>query len=410
MGNIFRSNWLEIDLGAYGHNVRVMKRFIGDVKLCAVVKADAYGHGATETAKAALENGADLLAVALVEEGIRLRENGITAPILLLSEPGKEGIAEAVRNALTLTIYTPDGAATAADAYKSYKNQPQGASGDVAEKDFYGDFLPIHIKLDTGMHRVGVSEIDLPNLLDTVFSSRVLKIVGFWSHLAVADDSSNPFTDLQLHRFNNSYQELIEPLCRKNTSHMGEGEKVVLHIANSAGTIYHKSARLDMVRLGIVLYGYPPMDTAASLLQEKPEPLSQIIPVLSWKAKVHLTREVPKGEAVSYGLLNPLERNSTIAVIPAGYHDGIPRSLFRAKGNVLINGVRRRIVGQVTMDQIMVDCGADSDVRAGDEVVILGSQGDENITAEEWADKLNTISYEVLCGIGPRVPRIYINK
>jgi len=409
MENIFRSNWLEIDLGAYGHNVRVMKRFIGDnVKLCAVVKADAYGHGATEIAGAALQNGADVLAVALVEEGIHLRRNGIEAPILLLSEPEEDGIREAVRNALTLTIYTPDGALKTAKAYKAYKSQVSSAK--IAGSDLYGDLLPIQIMMDTGMHRVGVSEIDLPSLLDTVFSSRVLKITGFWSHLAVADDSSNPFTNLQLNKFNNSYQQLLEPLCRKNGSNIGENEKIILHIANSAGTIYHKSARLDMVRLGIALYGYPPMDMAGQSLEDKPEPLSQIIPVLSWKAKVHLTREVPKGEAVSYGLLHPLEANSIIAVIPAGYHDGIPRSLFRAGGQVLINGVRRRIIGQVTMDQIMVDCGEDSEVRPGDEVVILGSQGGENITAEEWAAKLNTISYEVLCGIGPRVPRTYVNK
>ncbi len=369
-----------------------MKSLIGKARLCAVVKADAYGHGAAEISAAALKNGADMLAVALVEEGIALRESGISSPILLLSEPGSEGIKEAVNNNLILTLYTPGGVKAAAEAYRARRDSRQPPP--------VGSLLGVHVKMDTGMHRVGVSEADLPDLLDAVISSGALKPVGFWSHLAVADECKDPFTALQLERLKRAYDKTLLGRVRQK-------ETILLHIANSAGAIYHKETRLDMVRSGIALYGYLPSRSCEPESRSDAEALSLIKPVLSWKTKVHFTRTVKKGEAISYGLLKPLAEDSLVAVIPAGYHDGIPRALFGAGCDVLIGGKRRRIAGQVTMDQIMVDCGSEGDVLPGDEAVILGRQGKEEITAQDWADKLGTISYEIICGIGPRVPRLY---
>ncbi|MCL5047487.1 MAG: alanine racemase [Firmicutes bacterium] len=409
MGNILRNNWIEVDLDAYARNVKAMKRFIGNVKLCSVVKADAYGHGAVEISKTAVKNGADMLAVALVEEGIQLRESGIKAPILLLSEPARDAISEAIAHGLTLTLYTPQGASQAAAAYLAYRDKYQKSSSSATD-NLYNDQgkLSVHIKADTGMHRVGVSKSDLPDLLNTVFDSGVLEVKGFWSHLAAADDVDNPFTALQLERFRSGHSVLADLMSCRNGSFGEQANKVTLHIANSAGTIYHPEALFDMVRLGIVLYGYPPGDKRKTVPQEVSQLFADLTPVLSWKTKVHFVREVAKGEGVSYGPRTPLESDSAIAVIPAGYHDGIRRGLFKAGGDILIKGKRRKIVGQVTMDQVMVTCGEDFSVKPGDEAVILGRQGEENITAEELADKLDTISYEILCGIGPRVPRIYI--
>ncbi len=397
MNNIFRNNWLEVDLDVYAQNVRALKSLIGNSRLCAVVKADAYGHGAVEISAVALKNGADMLAVALVEEGIVLRENGIMAPILLLSEPEREGIREAVNHNLILTLYTGNGVKATAEAYRAFADtkKPCGTV-DTA--------LGVHVKIDTGMHRVGVSERGLPDLLDVISSSGVLKLVGFWSHLAVADDLDNPFTELQLKRFYEAYERIV----LRHEIKAKPGEKVLLHIANSAGAIYHKDTRLDMVRSGIALYGYLPSPSCQPESKSEQDILSLIKPVLSWKTKVHLTRVVKKGDALSYGLLRPLEEDSLVAVIPAGYHDGISRALFRVGCDVLIGGKRRPIAGQVTMDQIIVDCGRDGDVMPGDEAVILGKQGNEEITAQEWAEKLDTISYEIVCGIGPRVPRLYL--
>lgn len=376
----YRPNWLDIDLDALTSNAALLAGIASPAALCAVVKADGYGHGAADAARAALAGGASGLAVALVEEGVALREAGVEAPVLLLSEPSSEGLAEAVRRGLTPTLYTPGGVEVVARLAAAQ-----------------GRRIGVQVKLDTGMHRVGASPEQLGEVLERVSAAGGILVEALWSHLAVADDPDDPFTAVQLERLLDAYRRFFPgPAARRPA----------LHLANSAGALAHPATRLDMVRCGISLYGYDP-SRAAGAARAVPERLA---PVLSWKARVHLVRSLQAGEAMSYGLLRPLAGDSDVAVVPAGYHDGVPRRLFHAGGEVLIGGRRRPIAGQVTMDQVLVDCGPGSGVRPGDEVVLLGSQGDETVTADEWAERLGTISYEVLCGIGPRVPRRAVSR
>lgn len=365
----FRPAWVEVDLDAVAANVSILARLVAPAQVCAVVKADAYGHGAPAVARAALAGGASGLAVALVEEGVALREAGISAPILLLSEPTPEGIAEAVRRDLVLTCYRPEAVATAAAAARA---------GGVR--------ATVEVKVDTGMHRVGAEPEAAIACARAVAAEPSLALGGLWTHFAVADDPADPFTARQL--------ELLLS-CRARLAAAGVAPRRV-HAANSAGAIAHPAARLDLVRCGISCYGYSPVPALGP---------PGLVPALSLRARVHLVRSLEEGEATSYGRLYRLERRSEIAVVPLGYHDGVPRALFPAGGEVLIRGRRRPIAGAVTMDQLIVDCGPDGDVQPGDEAVLIGRQGDAVIDAGDWGRWLSTIPYEVLCGIGPRVPR-----
>ncbi len=372
---IRRPAWAEIDLGALRHNARVLKAAIGDAALCAVVKADGYGHGALSAARAFLEGGADWLAVAIVDEGLELRAAGIDAPILLLSEPPADSMDAALEAALTPTLSTVSGVQAAALAATRHH-----------------DVLGVHIKVDTGMHRMGVELDELDELLDALEAAPVLELEGLWTHLAVADEDAieaEEFTALQIERFEAALAQVrsrgLEPaLC---------------HVANSAGTLRLPSARRQMVRCGIALYGELP----TSAVRSAGEALD-LQPAMTIKAQVTAVRSLEAGARPSYGRRRALPEAATVATVPIGYADGFPRALFAQGAEVLIRGQRFPLAGQVTMDQIVVD--ADSvPVEVGDEVVLLGAQGDERISATEWADRLGTISYEVLCGIGPRVPR-----
>lgn len=375
----YRPAWVEVDLEAVTHNVGLLADLVAPARLCAVVKADAYGHGAPGVALAALEGGASLLAVALVEEGVALREAGIEAPVLLLSEPTAEGIGEAIARRLTLTCYTPSGVA---------------AAGAAARR--CGEPAPVHLKVDTGMHRVGAAAEDLPGLAAAVAAEPALVLEGLWTHLAVADAPEDGFTALQLERFSRAAGGLAVP----------GGGQPVRHAANTAAAIAFPEARLDLVRCGIGCYGYAPSPACGALLEEALDHRPGLRPALSLKARVHLVRELPAGERTSYGRAYALARPGQVAVVPLGYHDGVARALGAAGAEVLIGGVRRPLAGAVTMDQILVDCTEGPPVAPGEEAVLLGRQGEEAISAEEWADRLGTICYEVLCGIGPRVPRL----
>jgi alanine racemase len=259
-----------------------------------------------------------------------------------------------------------------------------------------GGRIPVHVKVDTGMHRVGADPGAAAAIVASVVRSDALRFDGFWTHLAVADDPGDGFTAEQLDRFEQS---------RRSLALAGLPAPRLLHAANSAGALAHPSSRYDFVRCGIALYGYPPSAAVAA-----PAGLRR---VLSWKARVAMVRDLDAGERTSYGRRYELGRPARVAVVPVGYHDGVPRRLFDAGGEVLIGGRRCPLAGTVTMDQLVVDCGpqpgeptsAGSDVAPGDEVVLIGEQVGEEITAEDWAARLGTISYEVLCGIGPRVPR-----
>lgn len=348
----------EIDLGAVRHNTAVLARLIAPSSLCAVVKADGYGHGDAPVASAALEAGAGVLAVALVEEGIRLREAGIAAPVLLLSEPPPAAATEVVGWELTPTVYTVAFAEALARA---------GAS------------IQIHVKVDTGMHRVGVLPEELPRLL-RLLDSR-LEVAAIWSHLPVADEDF-AYTAGQIERFD------------QITSGLG----VPYHLANTAAAVLFPEARGSMCRIGLGLYGLHPCPETRDLVDLRP--------AMRIVSEVSDVRRLPAGARPSYGRRRELVAEATVATVPIGYADGFPRHLAD-RGLVLIGGRRHPLAGMVTMDQIVVDLG-DHEVERGDEVVVIGRQGADEITADEWATHLNTISYEVVCGIGPRVPRRYL--
>ncbi|MGH9294117.1 MAG: alanine racemase [Acidimicrobiales bacterium] len=366
--------WVEIDLAAISHNVAALAEIAAPAHLCAVVKADAYGHGAVACAVAALEAGASELAVAIPEEGIELREAGIEAPILLLSEPGDDAMAEAFARALTPTLYTGSGVA---------------AAGRAA--DGSGRGWPVEVKVDTGMHRVGAAPGEVAAVVAAVMRHDALSFAGLWTHLAVADEVDNSFTKVQLDRFAAVRSALAEAGHRPGR----------VHAANSAGAISWPDSRLDVVRCGIAIYGHAPSPAVAPMLGRH-----LLRPALSFKARVALVRSFEAGERFSYGLARPLEADGVVATVPVGYADGLPRAYFERGGEVLVGGRRCRLAGAVTMDQIVVDCGAGASVQPGDEVVLIGHQGGDEITAEEWAHRLGTIQYEVVTRIGPRVPRI----
>ncbi|MGC9962846.1 MAG: alanine racemase [Acidimicrobiales bacterium] len=393
-----RPAWAGIDLAAIRHNAAVLASIAAPARLCAVVKADAYGHGATEVARAALAGGASELAVALVDEGVELREAGIDAPILVLSEPGPDAMTEVYSYGLVPTVYTEDGLAGAANAARALASRAPASRAPALPA---GGRLPVEIKVDTGMHRVGADPGCVVQLVAGLVDRLELGFGGLWTHLAVADEPERGATAEQLGCFE---------AVRESLRAAGLAPPQRLHAANTAGAIAWPSARFDMVRCGIGLYGYSPSRAVAPALASEVVAAGWedgLRPALSWAARVSMVRELEAGERVSYGLRQPLPARSLVATVPLGYADGIPRSYFTGGGVVLVNGRRRPLAGTVTMDQILVDCGDDSRVSAGDEVVLIGEQGDERLTADDWADVLGTISYEVVTRIGPRVRRVY---
>jgi alanine racemase len=251
-----------------------------------------------------------------------------------------------------------------------------------------GKVAQVHLKVDTGMNRVGVAPDGALALARDIQRRPELYLEGVFTHCAVADEPDNPFTDVQLDRFEAVLDELAEAGIHPD----------LRHAANSATAILHPRGRYDMVRAGIAVYGIAPAPGIGEELALRP--------ALSLRAEVSMVKRVAAGEGISYGLRHRLERDTTVATVPIGYADGVPRRLGLSGGCVLVGGERRPILGVVTMDQLMVGCG-DDPVAVGDEVVLIGRQGAEEITAEEWAGRLDTIAYEVVCGIGPRVPRHY---
>ncbi|HEY5096964.1 MAG TPA: alanine racemase [Acidimicrobiales bacterium] len=386
MADRWRPAWADIDREALSHNARVLGALAAPAALCAVVKADGYGHGARAAALGALDGGATWLAVALVEEGVTLREAGIEAPILLLSEPPREAMAEALARRLVPTVYTEAGLAALGRA--------------VVE----GGFPPAeaHLKVDTGMHRVGSDPADALGLARIIAGHPHLALGALWTHLAVADGAApvdREFTAGQLERFEAVAAALASAGLRAPMT----------HVANTAATIAYPPARRDLVRCGIALYGVAPTPALDEALAAATGG-QRLRPVLSLRARVTHLQDLDPGERPSYGRRRSLARRSTVATVPIGYGDGVPRRLFDQGGEVLIRGIRRPLAGVVTMDQIVVDCGpvGTDPVELGDEVVLLGRQGDQAVTATEWAERLGTIPYEVLCDIGPRVPRLVI--
>lgn len=359
--------WAEVDLAAIEHNVRLLGASVAPSDVWVAVKADGYGHGAVAVARTALSAGATGLCVALVQEGVALREAGIDAPILVLSEQPPEELAAAVRHRLIGTVYS-------VAQIRAWE-----AAGAIDH--------PVHLKIDTGMRRVGVSPDQAMAVADAIAASPSVELAGVFTHLAVADLLDDPFTQRQL----DTFEGVLATLAAA-----GHAAPIV-HVSNSAAALAHPAARRSVVRAGIGVYGISPgsgvHDLAAGLL-----------PALSLHARVSHAKRVSAGERISYGLRHLFTHDTTVATLPIGYADGVPRRLSSVGGQVLVGGRRRLIVGAVTMDQLMVDVG-DSTVEIGDHAVLIGSQGDETITATEWADRLGTIAYEIVCGISARIER-----
>lgn len=371
----YRPVWAEIDLGAIAFNMGQFRRLYPDKRLMAVVKADAYGHGAVPVAKTALDAGADWLGVAFVEEGLALRRAGIGAPVLVLGTTREaEAITAAVQNDLVLTVYDRE-------------NLEQMA--DLARKA--GKPLTVHVKVDTGMNRIGVKGADAAvALLQAAAESPWIEVQGLYTHFATADEADKRFARRQYAAF----MEVVSALERHRL------KPPLLHCGNSAVAIDLPELAADMLRIGIGLYGIFPSGVVS---RER----IRLKPAMQWKTRVATVKRVFPGETVSYGATYRVgPEPEWIATLPLGYADGYPRRLSNV-GEVLIRGRRCPVVGRVCMDQFMVRVPDDSGIAAGDEAVLFGRQEGAELPVEEVAAWLDTISYEVLCMVGKRVPRVY---
>jgi alanine racemase len=371
-----RWGWAEIDVPAIVHNVGHLRRTVAPAGVWAVVKADGYGHGAVTVARAALRAGAEGLCVALVQEGVELRAAGLDAPILVLSEQPPEQVPAMLAHRLTPVVYT-----------QTYIEACDAAADADAPVD-------VHLKLDTGMQRVGAAPDDAVRLARSIDAAAGLRLAGVSTHLALADEPARPVSIEQLAAFDDALAAV----------EAARGPVPIVHTANSAGALAWPAARRSFARVGIATYGISPgpgVDDLAAPLR----------PVLALKARVSYVKRVRAGTHVSYGWRHRFDRDTAIATVPLGYADGVPRRLGtlpdRPGADVLIGGRRCPIVGVVTMDQFLVDVG-DAGVEVGDEVVLIGTQAGERIRAEDWAERLGTIGYEIVCGISQRVPRVII--
>lgn len=369
--------WVEIDLAALDHNVRSLRAAVHPAAVWAVVKADGYGHGAAAVARQAIASGAAGLCVALTQEGVALRGDGLTAAILVLSPQPVDDADVIVQHGLTPTIT----ATSHADAIAAAARRA-GLRG-----------YAVHVKVDTGMQRVGAQPDDVPALIAHVRSAdSLLTVEGVFTHLACADEPSSPANDEQL----GAFQVVLDRLAA------GGFAPPVLHAANSAAALALPASRRSLVRAGIAMYGISPGPGVDHLARD-------LQPVLSLRARVSHVKRVAAGSHVSYGWRHRFERATTVATVPIGYADGVPRRLGTLPdgpgADVLVGGRRCPVVGVVTMDQLMVDVG-DAAVDIGDEVVLIGGQGDRTIRAEDWAARLGTIGYEIVCGISARVSRV----
>jgi len=372
-----RPTWAEINLDNVRHNIMEIRRVISpSVKLCAVVKANAYGHGAVEVAREALACGASYLSVAFLDEAIELRENGITSPVLILGFTPENQFDKIIEHNITQTIYNVESAK---------------ALSDCAIK--LGKKAKVHIKIDTGMSRIGFCpEVCYKDEFKKLFSLPGLEIEGIFTHFSRADERDRSWTNEQFRLFS----EVLNFIEKS-------GYNIPLkHAANSAGIIEYPETHLDMVRPGIILYGlYPSDEVSKNLINLKP--------VMSFKTRVSNVKVLPKGKAISYGGAFVTQRESIIATLPVGYADGFSR-LLSSKAQVLIKGKRAPIVGRICMDQCMVDVtDIQPLVSIGDEVVLIGESGNDRISTEEITNLIGTINYEVVCGISKRVPRVYIS-
>jgi len=362
-----------IDLGALAHNYTEAARRADGRNVLSVVKAQAYGHGAVPVARKLVELGSAMLGVALVEEGRDLRDAGITVPILVMGPVFPEQAEEIVRAKLTPAVFTQEQARALSAAVA-------GTTAKVA----------VHVKVDTGMGRIGVGAEEALAFITTISGLPGISVEGLMTHFADADLRDKAFAASQLDRF----EALLRSLELKGMS------IPLRHAANSAAVLEYDRALLTMVRPGLMLYGYNPLESGTTV---------DLRPVLSLTTRIAFVKEVPAGVPISYGRTFVSKRESLIATIPIGYADGYGRGLSN-KGEALVRGVRVPVAGRVCMDMTMLDVTGVPGVAEGDEVVLIGRQGGQRITADDIAAKTGTIAYEVLCGISGRVPRILQGK
>ncbi len=372
---LMQRSWVEIDLAALSHNVQqILSRLSPQTELMAVVKADAYGHGAVTVAQTVLQAGATWLGVATIPEGIELREAGIEAPILVL---GATHTSEQIRTIeqwqLQPTLCTPKQAL-------------------VYSESLHRGVLPIHLKLDTGMSRLGTSWETAIEFVQLVKRLPNLSIASIYSHLATAEDLDPTIRQQQQQRY-----EAAIRACGYEFA----GKHPRFHLANSAGTIVDSSLHYDMVRTGLLLYGLYPADHLRSCLDLRP--------VMQVKARVTQVKTIQPGTGVSYGYRFIADRETQIAVIGIGYADGVPRNLSN-KMTALVRGQHAKQIGSITMDQLMLNVTHIPALQEGEVVTLLGQDGNEKILADDWADLLGTISWEILCGFKHRLPRVAVGQ
>ncbi len=367
-------SWVEVDLDNFTRNWSEMKRLVGpDVRILQVVKADAYGHGAIEISNVALKNGAALLGIANADEGVQLRVSNITAPILILSPSTGSEIEEIIKYNLIPSV---------SDISFARELQKKSKKADTK--------ATIHIEVDTGMGRGGTIQSEAFKMIEEVLAFPNIVIEGIFTHLS-SSESMNPYNTVQW----NLFKELLDKL---------EANRIkipVKHMANSGAILNYPMFHLDMVRPGLMSYGiYPGPETEAK---------AELAPVMSFKTRVVLIKEFPKGYSIGYGRTYITGKPTKIATIPVGYGDGYGRILSN-QSEALIGGERAPIVGNISMDMCTVDVSHVDNCRIGDEVVLMGGQGTEYISADEIARKVQTISYEILCALGKRAPRVFLHK
>ncbi len=369
----YRPTRAEVSLENIRKNIQLIRRTMRSSPLVmAVVKSNGYGHGDVETAQAALEAGAERLGVALVEEGESLRKAGIDAPIHLLFEPPPVAASRVLELELIPTVYTREFAESLASAAERAKNK-----------------CKVHLKIDTGMHRVGVFPHQASEMAKFLGNLPSLEVEGIYTHFAMASDPRSPYTARQLGLF----METVEKLRKEGH------EFEIKHAAATGAALFLPESELDMVRLGIGIYGLYP--------GERFQEIISLYPAMELKSELCQVFRLSAGEGISYGFTACLEKDSYIGVVPLGYGDGLTRRLSN-RMEVLIGGKRYPQVGTICMDLTMVNLGEDQR-SVGEEVVVIGKSGDDFISAEEVAERADTINYEVVCSVGPRVPRIYKN-
>jgi alanine racemase len=364
-----------IDHESLRWNFRQIRSLLGSqVKILSMVKANGYGHGAPAVAKTLAAEGSDAFGVAILEEAIELRRHGITVPILVLTGVYLDQLELFFDYDLTAVVHDADAL--------------QRLEAAVARQ---GGSLNVHLKIDTGMGRIGLVAAEFESWLPQVRKLKAVKVEGIFSHFSHAESVEGQYTRQQLEIFQNIVQRLA-----------AEGiAPPVIHLANSAATITLPAAYFNMVRPGLMLYGVYPSPEMATRISLKP--------VLSWKTRILQVKRVPSNTSISYGQTFMTKRNSLIATLPIGYADGYPR-LLSNRGQALVGGKRAPVAGRVCMDLTMLDVTDIGKIQQGDEVVLLGTQGNETISADEMAAWAETISYEILTSIGVRVPRIHYNS